>query len=141
MVLRVVDGVAETMQRLVRRVLVLAPLGVFALAVPLASGLAGAPPALMVAYVALVSPSPSPRRPCCSLSTGHLLPADVSRCISSRIALRRRASRLRHPLVARSVAGDGAERRRAKLSPHADSHLPLAASSITSVRLWRRWSA
>ena len=53
-VLRVVEGVADTMQRLVRRVLALAPLGVFALAVPLASRLGWGAASAVVAYVALV---------------------------------------------------------------------------------------
>lgn len=53
-VLRVIDGVADTMQRLVRRVLALAPVGVFALAVPLASKLGWGAAGAVVAYVGLV---------------------------------------------------------------------------------------
>ena len=53
-VLRVVQGVAETMQRIVVWILALAPIGVFALAVPLASRLGLAAAGAVVAYVALV---------------------------------------------------------------------------------------
>jgi Na+/H+-dicarboxylate symporter len=53
-VLLFVQGIADVMQRLVAGILALAPLGVFALAVPLASrlGLAGA--GAVIAYIALV---------------------------------------------------------------------------------------
>jgi Na+/H+-dicarboxylate symporter len=53
-VLRVVQGVADAMQRLVSGILELAPLGVFALAVPLASKLGLAAAGAVVAYIALV---------------------------------------------------------------------------------------
>jgi proton glutamate symport protein len=53
-VLRVVDGIAETMKRLVAGILELTPIGVFALAVPLASRLGLAAAGAIVAYVALV---------------------------------------------------------------------------------------
>lgn len=53
-VLRVIEGVADTMQRLVRRVLTVAPLGVFALAVPLASKLGWSAAGAVIAYVGLV---------------------------------------------------------------------------------------
>ena len=52
--LRVVDGFAEAMQRLVGWILGLAPIGVFALAVPLASRLGLSAAGAVVAYVALV---------------------------------------------------------------------------------------
>jgi Na+/H+-dicarboxylate symporter len=53
-VLRVADGFAEAMQRLVGWILGLAPIGVFALAVPLASRLGLSAAAAVVAYVVLV---------------------------------------------------------------------------------------
>jgi Na+/H+-dicarboxylate symporter len=53
-VLRVAQGVADAMQRLVAGILELAPIGVFALAVPLASKLGLAAAAAVVAYVVLV---------------------------------------------------------------------------------------
>jgi proton glutamate symport protein len=53
-VLRLVDGVAETMQRIVVMILSLAPIGVFALAVPLAARLGWSAAGAVVAYVALV---------------------------------------------------------------------------------------
>ena len=53
-VLRVVDGIAETMQRLVVWILRLAPIGVFALAVPLAARLGLAAAGAVAAYVGLV---------------------------------------------------------------------------------------
>ena len=53
-VLRVAGGVADAMQRLVAGILQLAPIGVFALAVPLASKLGLAAAAAVIAYVALV---------------------------------------------------------------------------------------
>jgi proton glutamate symport protein len=53
-VLRVVEGIAETIQRLVVWILALAPIGVFALAVPLASRLGLAAAGAVIAYVALV---------------------------------------------------------------------------------------
>lgn len=53
-VLQVVEGIAETMQRLVVWILGLAPIGVFALAVPLASRLGLAAAGAVIAYVALV---------------------------------------------------------------------------------------
>jgi Na+/H+-dicarboxylate symporter len=53
-VLRVVEGIAETMQRIVVWILALAPIGVFALAVPLASRLGLAAAGAVIAYVALV---------------------------------------------------------------------------------------
>jgi Na+/H+-dicarboxylate symporter len=53
-VLRVVSGIAETMQRLVVWILALAPIGVFALAVPLASRLGLAAAGAVIAYVGLV---------------------------------------------------------------------------------------
>jgi len=53
-VLRVVEGVAETMQRVVVGILSLAPIGVFALAVPLASRMGWSAAGAVVAYVALV---------------------------------------------------------------------------------------
>ena len=53
-VLRVVEGVADTMQRLVAHVMVMAPLGVFALAVPLASRLGWTAAGAVVTYVGLV---------------------------------------------------------------------------------------
>lgn len=52
--LRAVEGIAETMQRLVARILVLAPIGVFALAVPLATKLGWSAAGAVVAYVVLV---------------------------------------------------------------------------------------
>lgn len=52
--LRVVEGIAEAMQRLVVWILGLAPIGVFALAVPLASRLGLSAAAAVIAYVALV---------------------------------------------------------------------------------------
>ncbi|MEQ1908458.1 MAG: cation:dicarboxylase symporter family transporter [Vicinamibacterales bacterium] len=53
-VLRVVEGIAETMQRLVVRVMAFAPIGVFALAVPLASRLGWTAAGAVMAYVGLV---------------------------------------------------------------------------------------
>lgn len=53
-VLRVIEGIAETMQRLVVWILELAPIGVFALAVPLASRLGLAAAGAVIAYVVLV---------------------------------------------------------------------------------------
>lgn len=53
-VLRVVDGIADAMQRLVGWILKLAPIGVFALAVPLASRLGLTAVGAVVAYVGLV---------------------------------------------------------------------------------------
>jgi Na+/H+-dicarboxylate symporter len=53
-VLRVVEGVAEAMQRIVAWILVAAPVGVFALAVPLAFRLGLAAAGAVVAYVVLV---------------------------------------------------------------------------------------
>ncbi|HUR35235.1 MAG TPA: dicarboxylate/amino acid:cation symporter [Vicinamibacterales bacterium] len=53
-VLRVVEGVADTMQRLVTAVLALAPIGVFALAVPLATRLGWSAAGAVAIYVALV---------------------------------------------------------------------------------------
>lgn len=52
--LRVIDAVAETMQRMVARVLTVAPIGVFALAVPLASRLGWSAAGAVLAYVVLV---------------------------------------------------------------------------------------
>ena len=53
-VLRVAEGVAEAMQQLVAGILQLAPLGVFALAVPLASRLGLAAAGALLTYVGLV---------------------------------------------------------------------------------------
>src|SRR5206468_4841570 len=53
-VLQVVDGVAGAMQRLVSAILALAQIGVFALAVPLASVLGGSAAGAVVAYIVLV---------------------------------------------------------------------------------------
>jgi Na+/H+-dicarboxylate symporter len=53
-VLRVTQGVADAMQRLVAGILELAPIGVFALAVPLASKLGLAAAAAVLAYIVLV---------------------------------------------------------------------------------------
>jgi proton glutamate symport protein len=53
-VLRVTQGIADAMQRLVSGILELAPLGVFALAVPLASKLGLAAAGAVVAYIVLV---------------------------------------------------------------------------------------
>jgi Na+/H+-dicarboxylate symporter len=53
-VLRVVQGVADAMQRLVGGILELAPFGVFALAVPLASKLGVAAAGAVIAYIVLV---------------------------------------------------------------------------------------
>lgn len=53
-VLRVVEGVADAMQRLVAAILAVAPIGVFALAVPLASRLGYAMAGAVVVYLALV---------------------------------------------------------------------------------------
>ena len=53
-VLRVVQGIADAMQRLVSGILELAPFGVFALAVPLASKLGVAAAGAVVTYVVLV---------------------------------------------------------------------------------------
>ncbi|MEP7117136.1 MAG: dicarboxylate/amino acid:cation symporter [Acidobacteriota bacterium] len=53
-VLRVVEGVAEAMQQLVSWILQLAPIGVFALAVPLTSRLGLAAAGAVATYVALV---------------------------------------------------------------------------------------
>ena len=53
-VLRLTQGVADTMQRLVAGILRLAPFGVFALAVPLASRLGLAAAGAVVAYIVLV---------------------------------------------------------------------------------------
>ncbi len=53
-VLRVVQGVADAMQRLVAGILELAPFGVFALAVPLASKLGLAAAGAVLAYIGLV---------------------------------------------------------------------------------------
>jgi Na+/H+-dicarboxylate symporter len=53
-VLRVVEGIAETMQHLVGGILVLAPIGVFALAVPLAVRLGYAIAGAVVVYIVLV---------------------------------------------------------------------------------------
>ena len=53
-VLRVVEGIAEAMQRLAGWILELAPIGVFALAVPLASRLGLAAAGAVIAYVVVV---------------------------------------------------------------------------------------
>jgi Na+/H+-dicarboxylate symporter len=53
-VLRVVEGIAQAMQRLVGGILVLAPLGVFALAVPLAARLGVSVVGAVGAYILLV---------------------------------------------------------------------------------------
>jgi proton glutamate symport protein len=53
-VLRVVQGIADAMQRLVSGILELAPFGVFALAVPLASKLGIAAAGAVVTYIVLV---------------------------------------------------------------------------------------
>ena len=53
-VLRVIEGIAEAMQRLVIWILGLAPIGVFALAVPLASRLGLSAAGAVIAYVVLV---------------------------------------------------------------------------------------
>jgi len=53
-VLRVVEGIAEAMQRLVSAILALAPIGVFALAVPLATRLGYAIAGVVAAYLILV---------------------------------------------------------------------------------------
>ncbi|MGH9144045.1 MAG: dicarboxylate/amino acid:cation symporter [Vicinamibacterales bacterium] len=53
-VIRVAQGFADTMQRLVSGILELAPFGVFALAVPLASKLGLAAAGAVIAYIALV---------------------------------------------------------------------------------------
>ena len=53
-VLRVAGGVSDAMQRLVAGILLFAPIGVFALAVPLASRLGLAAAGAVIAYVALV---------------------------------------------------------------------------------------
>ena len=53
-VLRVAQGIADAMQRMVSAILELAPLGVFALAVPLASKLGLAAAGAVMAYIALV---------------------------------------------------------------------------------------
>ncbi|MCU1381526.1 MAG: hypothetical protein JWL71_223 [Acidobacteria bacterium] len=53
-VLRVMHGIADAMQRLVSGILELAPIGVFALAVPLASKLGLAAAGAVVAYILLV---------------------------------------------------------------------------------------
>lgn len=53
-VLRVAQGIADTMQRIVFWILALAPIGVFALAVPLASRLGLGAAGAVLAYVALV---------------------------------------------------------------------------------------
>jgi len=53
-VLRVVDGIAGAMQTLVAAVLQLAPIGVFALAIPLAARLGFAAAGAVAAYIALV---------------------------------------------------------------------------------------
>ena len=53
-VLRVTQGVADAMQRLVAGILELAPFGVFALAVPLASKLGLAAAGAVIAYIVLV---------------------------------------------------------------------------------------
>jgi Na+/H+-dicarboxylate symporter len=53
-VLRVVEGIAEAMQRLAGWILELAPIGVFALAVPLASRLGLAAAGAVVAYIIVV---------------------------------------------------------------------------------------
>jgi len=53
-VLRVAGGVADAMQRLVAGILQLAPIGVFALAVPLASTLGLSAAAAVIAYIVLV---------------------------------------------------------------------------------------
>ena len=54
-VLRVVEGVADAMQRLVAHVMVIAPLGVFALAVPLASRLGWTAAGAVVVTLTIVS--------------------------------------------------------------------------------------
>lgn len=53
-VLRVAEGVADAMQRLVGGILTLAPIGVFALAVPLAAKLGLSAAAAVAAYIGLV---------------------------------------------------------------------------------------
>src|SRR4029077_11562408 len=53
-VLRVAEGVADAMQRLVAGILTLAPVGVFALAVPLAAKLGLSAAGAVVAYIGLV---------------------------------------------------------------------------------------
>jgi proton glutamate symport protein len=53
-VLRVTQGVADAMQRLVAAILELAPIGVFALAVPLASKLGLSAAGAVIVYIALV---------------------------------------------------------------------------------------
>src|SRR5213075_1104132 len=52
--LRVTHGIADAMQRLVSGILELAPFGVFALAVPLASKLGLAAAGAVIAYIVLV---------------------------------------------------------------------------------------
>jgi proton glutamate symport protein len=53
-VLRVVQGIADAMQRLVSMILELAPIGVFALAIPLASTLGISAAGAVLAYIVLV---------------------------------------------------------------------------------------
>jgi Na+/H+-dicarboxylate symporter len=53
-VLRVVQGIADAMQRLVSMILELAPIGVFALAIPLASKLGLSAAGAVLAYIVLV---------------------------------------------------------------------------------------
>jgi proton glutamate symport protein len=53
-VVRVAEGIADAMQRLVAAILTLAPIGVFALAVPLAAKLGLSAASAVVAYIALV---------------------------------------------------------------------------------------
>ena len=54
--LRVTQGIADAMQRLVSGILELAPFGVFALAVPLASKLGLAAAGAVIVYTGLVVP-------------------------------------------------------------------------------------
>lgn len=53
-VLRAIEGVAEVMQQMVARILAIAPVGVFALAVPLAARLGWSAAGAVLAYVVLV---------------------------------------------------------------------------------------
>ena len=53
-VLRVIEGVADVMQQMVARILTIAPVGVFALAVPLAARLGWSAAGAVLAYVVLV---------------------------------------------------------------------------------------
>jgi proton glutamate symport protein len=127
-VLQVVEGVAEAMQRLVVWILALAPIGVFALAVPLAARLGLSAAGAVVAYIVLVVvltvvEAALVLYPLGILAGGMSVAAFVSYCAPSQaIAFASRSS-----LAALPVMLESAER--AGLPPSTSSLvLPLAAA-------------